>query len=760
MERKPKLLHVVVLLLWSTLSTCALGNPSSIAREEEEVLILVSVSHIGHFEINALIAEQQIKLPVVKLLSLIGIDCQWTNTGSALRILWPGLDKPLEIAPSGQIIGHKGPFTSSPGDLRFISGDLFIPIPLWDSIFPTKTTFSFQDMAVEMQHLFGSPLLQKPTQEQIAGIQRRAPDLIIGNTPYLLRGGALDYQLQYLNQGPTSIAEGLIKMGGGLLGGNTQAGLFFSSAEKFNWQRQQFSWALQNRNIPVLRNLQLGNIAGPAIVRTFSPHFGLMLNNTPDTPRVGQWTYQFQAGSAIARGAWFMRPEISWLSKTTFSTGFGLEYYSTLDTKIWFLSARYNPVPGLSLRFEHAARARTLLCLVAQPLPGISATYTFEHQSPGSEMIYFPFQERQRLELTARFRILGAWGGTTLDTEWQRGTQFAMGTLQHHIFLFWKHTRLHLLTRLNFPSPTREGLFSSIGIDQRLGRNSSLRAESRFLGTGLRGYGLEIAYYHRISHLAEISAAYQEGFQRGNGTLQLQFSYNLGALRAFTSIVAKGRQQDLAQGISGSLFFQDGRSGLEASAESGIGKGGLLVYPFVDINHNTRRDPGEPAAAGAMASLEGQQAKATDKDTIIRFDQLPAGKAYTLYFDPKDLEDVFWSFRYSVILARVEPAQYQRIEVPVQPKHEIHGFVPKGWADDRAGNRKVFLFDLSGHLLHNTWPDHDGSYAFSDLAPGAYIVSPENNIEAPGACKVQIAPTRHGQQIGPVHLGTTQSDFK
>ncbi len=754
MKRQYGLLRSLALLLWATLPTCGLCHPSTKIQEEEEVLVLVSVDRIGHFEINALITGQQIKLPVVKLLSAIKIKYQWAAPDGTLRIFWPGQNTALEIAPSGQVIGHKGPFCAPSEDIRIAAGDFFLAPHLWDSIFPTRTTFRFHDMAVEMEGTFGHALLPEPVSATNSNIQIRAPDLIIGHTPYFWRGGALDYQLQYLSQGTRHSAEGRIKIGAGLLGGNAQAGLFFSSMEKLNWQRQQFSWTLPNRDWTGLRNLQVGHIGGPAIVRTFSPHIGLMCNNIPDTPRVGKWTYQFQAGRTLAQGAWFARPEVSRLARSSFSSGFGLEH-SSMDRTRWFLSARYNPSLGFSLRLEHAAGARTLLYLATRPRPGISASYTFEQYRPG--IPFSPFQERHRLEFMARFRFLGAWSGTTVDTDWQRGTLHAIGTLQHLIFLYWKHTRLHLITRLSFPTHTREGLFSSIGLDQKLGRNSSLRAESRFLGTKLRGYGLEIAYYRQISHLAEISAAYQEGFQRGKGTLQLQFSYNLGAVRSFTSLSARGRQQDLTQGISGSLFLQDGRRGLQASADPGTGKGGLLVCPFVDINHNTRRDPGEPAASGAIASLEGQQPKAADRDTIIRFDQLLAGKPYTLCFDPKGLEDVFWNFRYSVILVRVEPAQYQRIEVPVQPGHEIYGFVPKGATDGKPTTRKVFLFDPSGRLLLDTWPDPDGSYAFNNLAPGTYIVSPENTPETPGSHRVLIEPTLHGQQIGPVHLGTDKN---
>ena len=86
MKRQYGLLRSLALLLWATLPTGGLCHPLTKIQEEEEVLVLVSVDRIGHFEINALITGQQIKLPVVKLLTAIKIKYQWAAPDGTLQI--------------------------------------------------------------------------------------------------------------------------------------------------------------------------------------------------------------------------------------------------------------------------------------------------------------------------------------------------------------------------------------------------------------------------------------------------------------------------------------------------------------------------------------------------------------------------------------------------------------------------------------------------------------------------------------------------
>ena len=751
---KIPILKFFLLVLVSILSHSEGQAKPKNPAEEEEVLVLVSVSRIGHFEINALVEGQQLKLPVARLLSFLQFPHQWTSPAGELQVSLPG-QEPVQLTPSGRFVRQKGTTLVSPAEaFRYVSGEYFLALPLWDSLFGIKAVFHFHDLVVQMEASFGlSPLASQPQHTDKPGRAVVSPDLIFSPTPYLLRGGALDYQLNYFTQGAKGIAEAQIKAGAGAFGGNLQAGLFLRTAERFDWQRQQFAWSMHRGRSSFLRNIRAGHIGGPSILRTFSPHLGLMLNNIPDTLQAGKWYYQFQAGKVLAGGAWFARPEITYRAGAGFSTGLGIEYHTAMDKPIWFVNARYSPIPGYLFHFEHATCARTLIYLSGRPLPGLSAAYSFERYQQGNQFLFSPFPERHRLEITARLRLSRTWGGATLDADWQRGQQYALGSFQCLFFMYWKQSRLFISSRINVPSPLRGGLFSTIGLDQRLGRKSTLRLESRFHGAGLRGYGFEVEYTRRILRDAEIIAGYQEGFTRGQGMFQLQFSCNLGAVRSFTSIFARGRQPALAQGLSGSLFFQDGRAGIQARAEPVTGRGGLLVCPFVDIDHNTRRDPGEPVALGASASLEGRQSMQAGTEGTIRFGDLPAGREYTLFLEPGNMEDVFWNFRYKIIQVRVEPAQYQRVEVPVQPGHEIYGYLQEENNRGSRTARKVYLFDHSGRQLRDTWTNAaDGSFAFSPLPPGKYIISAENSPKLAGAVAVAVKPTLHGQQIGPLHL--------
>jgi hypothetical protein len=720
--------------------------------EEEEVPIAVSVYRHGYYEVNALVSDDQVKLPVKRLVGLLGIAGSEAPSG-ALLIAWPGKKVAVQLSPSGNLLCTAGEIRLGPEDFRYVDGEFFLAHHLWDTVFGVKAVFSFQQLSVQLEGDFGAGTGHGGG--LLPALPDRPPaDLVIGPSRAWISGGALDYQLNYRVQGRAEWAEARLLAGGGLLGGNAQALLHLQSPGRFEWGRQQFQWTYRAGQGRLFRQVQAGHIGSRTIIRNWRPLIGLLVNNFPDTAQAGKWTYQFQTGYLPRlRGGWFTRPELAVLISPGFSAGAGLEHHTELNSSrpFWWVQSRFALARGFSAQIEHAHGVRTLFHLSGSLFNSITLRYALEDYRLGQEVALFvPYLERQQLELGAHYRLFGAFAGTVFDAEWQRGEHFAQGTAQVLFSLLWKRCVIQAAVRYVWLPIFPDELVSMLRVEHRVGRFGTLRLESQFLGMGLRVYGLEAEWVGRIARNIELVAGYREGFQRGRGTFGVQLAVQLGAVRSFSALSAGGGQGAYAQGISGSLFYDAGRGAVVADAQPVAGVGGLTLLPFVDVNHNYRRDPGEPAAPGLIAALEGRPQVQALQDTVINIHRLAGGRDYLLQLEEHGFEDIFWGLRYKAILVRAEPHQYRHIEIPVLPMHEIFGTVSPRIAAGQRPPDKIFLFGMDGRFLRHTLPAPDGRYAFSGLPPGRYFLGLEKDPESPGTRQIEIPPAREGRQIGPL----------
>lgn len=746
---------------WAGLLFFFLEVPSSAANkgvlaigfEEEEVPIIVSVYRHGFFEVNAMVSGERVKLPVKRLVELLGIAGSEEGPSGAFIVLWPGRKLPVQLLPSGHLVCNGGEIRLSPEDFRYAGGEFFMALHLWDTAFGVKAEFSFQQLAVQLEGDFGARAGHTGGLLPASSGQPSA-DLVIGPSRAWISGGAMDYQLNYHTQGTGGRVEARVLAGGGLLGGNAQAAFHLHSMGPFDWRRQQFQWGYRTGQGRLFRQIQVGHIGSRTIVRTWRPLLGLLVNNIPDTAQVGKWTYQLQTGYLPRyRGGWFTRPEVAYSISPGFSASGGLEHHTAVNgaRPFWWVQSRFALAKEFMVQIEHAQGVRTLLCVSGRLFNRIALRYALEDYHSGQEAALFvPYLGRQQLELGAHYRLFGAFAWTTFDAEWQRGAHFAQGTAQLLFSLLWKRCVLQAAVRYSWLSIFPDELVSMLRVEHRIGRFGNLRVEAQFPGRHLRVYGLEVEWAGRIGRNMELVAGYREGFQRGRGTLGLQLAIQLGAIRTFSVLNAGGGQGAYSQGISGSLVYEEQRGVLVADARPAAGVGGLTLLPFVDVNHNYRRDPGEPAARGLIAALEGHPPVEALQDTVINIHRLPGGKDYLLQFDERGFEDIFWGLRYKAILVRAEPHQYRHIEVPVLPGHEIFGTVSLQRMAGRRMPEKIFLFDMDGHFLRHTLPASDGRYAFSGLPPGRYFLALEKDPGSPGIKEIEIPPARDGRQIGPV----------
>jgi hypothetical protein len=187
------------------------------------------------------------------------------------------------------------------------------------------------------------------------------------------------------------------------------------------------------------------------------------------------------------------------------------------------------------------------------------------------------------------------------------------------------------------------------------------------------------------------------------------------------SITRVGPAVAMVESGSGSLIYDDQTKYVGYDKRSAVGKGGLLIEPYLDLNGNGKRDPGEPRVPGVTIRINGGITQNNSEDTTIRVSGLEAYASYILHFDAS-FENVAWDIRNKTIRVVIDPNQFKVLEIPVAIYGEVSGMVYKKEDSSRKplGRIVVCFYRSDRSPSGQAITEADGSFDFSGLAPGAY----------------------------------------
>src|SRR5205085_6347366 len=109
----------------------------------------------------------------------------------------------------------------------------------------------------------------------------------------------------------------------------------------------------------------------------------------------------------------------------------------------------------------------------------------------------------------------------------------------------------------------------------------------------------------------------------------LSFRYNFSFAQTSLSALVANHISTLTQSARGSLMYDSKTSYIRANDRSNVGKGGLTILPYLDLNCNGEHDANEPRAYGLRLHVNGGRVENNDRDTTIHIWGL---EAYTNYF--------------------------------------------------------------------------------------------------------------------------------
>jgi hypothetical protein len=202
--------------------------------------------------------------------------------------------------------------------------------------------------------------------------------------------------------------------------------------------------------------------------------------------------------------------------------------------------------------------------------------------------------------------------------------------------------------------------------------------------------------------------------------------YTLPFATTSMSITQVGNTSAMVESAGGSLIFDDQTKHLGFSQRSSVGKGGIVVRPYLDLNGNGRRDKGEPPVAGLTVRINGGVMENDVRDSTIRVTDLEAYASYIVRLDGS-FENVAWTIRNKTIRVFIDPNQFKILDIPITIAGEVSGMVYYSANDSlnhlKAQDRIMIYFYTSrdSTLVGQSMTEDDGTFDFSGLAPGRYI---------------------------------------
>ncbi len=206
---------------------------------------------------------------------------------------------------------------------------------------------------------------------------------------------------------------------------------------------------------------------------------------------------------------------------------------------------------------------------------------------------------------------------------------------------------------------------------------------------------------------------------------------------------------------SGSMQTLMARGGAHIDARSrnltftnrtAVGRAGIVVVAFLDVNCNGRRDAGEPLASNFKFRGSGGRIVPDAKDTVTRIYDLEPYTDYLIYPDAGAFENIAWTVKQKAIGVQVAPNQMTEVAVPVAVVGEISGLV---YTSDSKGKRRgrariaVCIQNEAGVTVARTVSESDGYFSFMGLKPGVYRAS----VEAVQLKKLSLIATPEGQEV-------------
>lgn len=421
------------------------------------------------------------------------------------------------------------------------------------------------------------------------------------------------------------------------------------------------------------------------------------------------------------------------------TVGGGFEYLTSVASSplMPYLNVSWSILNNLLVSGEYTYAVRSQATMTYRTKSNFELLANYIRYVPGQKAIFYHYLEERRASVSIPFRLknfsaynrIAANQFVLPSVKYQNGDMIP--TTAKYTTIDWMFSgsfrRLSsaLTTQAVIIGDNTPNIYSDLSLSLRTVGDFLFIPQIQYSYKNKELISSKMSVEKKIRNKAFFNASVEYNFINEIPLGELGFRYNFRFGQAGMSVRQSRNNTSMFEHARGSLISDSKTGYLKGDNKFHVGRGGISLIPFVDINANGKKDNNEPMAHGLNVKSTTGYVEIGKNDSMIRVLGLePYTKCY-IELDASSFENISWKLPYKILSIVVDPEIVKHIDIPVIVVGEASGIVSVGDKQSSRGIGRIIVnfYSSSGHIAGNTLSEDDGFFAFFGLAPGKYKVS-------------------------------------